>query len=92
VNAGIGGMGEPWAGGSGSSQIPWRVSQRADEAAGQSADSVDRGIRRPSAHSPSVFGGHSALHRTDLPAPAMQGCSGNAGSAERARPPLVESW
>jgi len=52
VNAGIGGMGEPWAGGSGSSHIPRRVSQRADEAAGQSADSVDRGIRRPSSHLP----------------------------------------
>jgi hypothetical protein len=52
VNAGIGGMGEPWAGGSGSSQIPSRVSRRAAEAAGQLADPVDRSIRRLSAQIP----------------------------------------
>jgi hypothetical protein len=52
VNAGIGGMGEPWAGGSGSSRIPLRVSQRAAEAAGQLDDPVHGGIRRPSVHLP----------------------------------------
>jgi hypothetical protein len=52
VNAGIGGMGEPWAGGSGSSKIPSRVSRRAAEAAGQLADPVDRSICRPSAQIP----------------------------------------
>lgn len=46
MNAGIGGMGEPWAGGSRSSKIPSRVSRRAAEAAGQLADPVDRSIRR----------------------------------------------
>jgi len=49
VNAGIGGMGEPWAGGSGSSQIPSKVSRRAAEAASQLADPVNRSIRRLSA-------------------------------------------
>jgi hypothetical protein len=49
VNAGIGGMGEPWAGGSGPPQIPSRVSRRAAETAGQLADPVDRSIRRLSA-------------------------------------------
>jgi hypothetical protein len=49
VNAGIGGMGEPWAGGSRSSQIPSRVSRRAAEAASELADPVDRNIRRLSA-------------------------------------------
>ena len=52
MNAGIGGMGEPWAGGSGSYQIPSRVSRRAAEAAGQLADPVDRSIRRLSAQNP----------------------------------------
>jgi len=54
VNAGIGGMGEPWAGGSGSFRIPLRVSQRAAEAAGQLADPIHGSIRRLSAHPPSV--------------------------------------
>jgi hypothetical protein len=56
VDAGIGGMGEPWAGGSGSSQILSRVSRRAAEAAGQLADPVDRCIRRLSAQFAFRFG------------------------------------
>ncbi len=52
MNAGIGEMGEPWAGGSGSS--PLRVSQRAAEPASQLADPVHGGIRRPSSHLPCV--------------------------------------
>ena len=52
MNAGIGGMGEPWAGGSGSSQIPTKVSRRAADVAAQLADPVDRSICHPSAQIP----------------------------------------
>jgi hypothetical protein len=68
VNAGIGGMGEPWAGGSGSPGSLEGFSEAA-WAAGQLADPVHGGIRPPSARLP-FRSEDFPLGPSRLPAPA----------------------